>query len=100
MFVYCVLGLACVNLSSKITSLHLKLPFKDIIERLILGLNQETVQFMGGVELETRYLHMYEFQPNMLMLNLLSPSSDLQSHKFSRLSSLHFLKELFERTSW
>ena len=94
MFVYCVLGLACVNLSSKITSLHFKLPFKDIIERLILGLNQETVQFIGRVELETRYLHMYEFQPNMQMLNLLSPSSDLQSHKLSRLSSLLFLKEL------
>ena len=75
MFVYCIVGLACVNVQSSLTSVHLKLPFKDIIEGLSLGLNRETVQFVGGMELKTRYLHMYELQPNMHMLNLLSPSS-------------------------
>lgn len=76
MFVYCICGLACVNVwSLKITSLPLKLPFKNIIERLSLGLNQETVQFVGRVDRESQYLHMYELQLNMQMLNLLSPSS-------------------------
>ena len=30
-----------------------------MIERLSLGLNQETVQFMGRVELESQYLHIW-----------------------------------------
>ena len=65
----------CVVIKEDKSSLHLKLPFKDIIERLSLGLKRETVQFVGGVELESQYLHAYELQSNMQMLNLLSPSS-------------------------